>query len=162
MDWSLQDAENRFSEVVQRARREGPQIVTLRGKRAAVVLSATDYDALLASRPSLVDDLPPSPRRSAPARSRPAATSPFRCIWSTPTSSPRHAGAARSGRLAALCRSAQRPSQRRHPWRVMRGITLKQNSDRQTAARLTDLLQLQGVAGNRGKFPGKVFSLGRG
>ncbi len=57
MDWSLQDAKNRFSEVVQRARREGPQIVTLRRKRAAVVLSATDYDALLASRPSLVDDL---------------------------------------------------------------------------------------------------------
>jgi prevent-host-death family protein len=57
MNWALQDAKNRFSELVQRARREGPQTVTLRGERAAVVLSATDYDALLASRPSLVDDL---------------------------------------------------------------------------------------------------------
>jgi prevent-host-death family protein len=45
MDWSLQDAKNRFSEVVRRARREGPQTVTLRGERAAVVLSAADYDA---------------------------------------------------------------------------------------------------------------------
>ena len=48
---------NRFSEVVQRARREGPQTVTLRGVRAAVVLSAAEYDALTPQRPSLVDDL---------------------------------------------------------------------------------------------------------
>ena len=57
MDWPLQDAKNRFSELVQRARREGPQTVTLRGERAAVVLSAADYDALVLDRPSLVDDL---------------------------------------------------------------------------------------------------------
>ncbi|HEY3622635.1 MAG TPA: type II toxin-antitoxin system Phd/YefM family antitoxin [Roseiarcus sp.] len=57
MDWPLQDAKNRFSEVVQRARREGPQTVTLRGERAAVVLSAADYDALVRDRPSLVDHL---------------------------------------------------------------------------------------------------------
>ena len=57
MDWPLQDAKNRFSEVVQRARREGPQTVTLRGERAAVVLSAADYDLLVRNRPSLVDDL---------------------------------------------------------------------------------------------------------
>jgi prevent-host-death family protein len=57
MDWPLQHAKNRLSEVVQRARREGPQTVTLRGERAAVVLSAADYDALTRNRPSLVDDL---------------------------------------------------------------------------------------------------------
>jgi prevent-host-death family protein len=57
MDWPLQDAKNRFSEVVQRARREGPQTVTLRGERAVVVLSAADYDLLVRNRPSLVDDL---------------------------------------------------------------------------------------------------------
>jgi prevent-host-death family protein len=57
MEWPLQYAKNRFSEVVQRARREGPQTVTLRGERAAVVLSAADYDALVSDRPSLVEDL---------------------------------------------------------------------------------------------------------
>ncbi|HEX8045176.1 type II toxin-antitoxin system Phd/YefM family antitoxin [Rhizobium sp.] len=57
MDWPLQDAKNQFSKVVQKARSEGPQTVTLRGERAAIVLSAEDYDALRASRPSLVDDL---------------------------------------------------------------------------------------------------------
>lgn len=57
MNWPLQDAKNQFSKVVQKARSEGPQTVTLRGERAAVVLSAEDYDALLAGKPSLADDL---------------------------------------------------------------------------------------------------------
>ncbi|GLR89714.1 type II toxin-antitoxin system Phd/YefM family antitoxin [Bradyrhizobium iriomotense] len=57
MEWPLQDAKNQFSKVVQKARREGPQVVTLRGMRAAVVLSAADYDALRSGRPTLVDDL---------------------------------------------------------------------------------------------------------
>lgn len=57
MDWPLQDAKNHFSKVVQKARTEGPQTVTLRGERAAVMLSAVDYDALRASRPTLVDAL---------------------------------------------------------------------------------------------------------
>ncbi|ANH09145.1 type II toxin-antitoxin system Phd/YefM family antitoxin [Shinella sp. HZN7] len=57
MEWQLQDAKNQFSKVVQKARHEGPQIVTLRGERTAVVLSAHDYDTLRAGRPTLVDDL---------------------------------------------------------------------------------------------------------
>lgn len=57
MEWQLQDAKNQFSKLVQTARTQGPQIVTLRGERAAVVLSAQDYDALTAARPSLVDCL---------------------------------------------------------------------------------------------------------
>ena len=61
MQWQLQDAKNKFSQVVQKAQQEGPQIVTLRGERAAVILSARDYDALRASRPTLVDDLLDAP-----------------------------------------------------------------------------------------------------
>lgn len=57
MEWQLQDAKNQFSKVVQKARFEGPQVVTLRGERAAVVLSAADYDALTGSPPNIVDDL---------------------------------------------------------------------------------------------------------
>lgn len=57
MDWPLQDAKNQFSKVVQKARDEGPQTVTLRGERAAVVMSAADYDALRRNRPTLVDAL---------------------------------------------------------------------------------------------------------
>lgn len=57
MKWQLQDAKNHFSKVVQQARTKGPQTVTVRGERAAIVLSAQDYDALRAGRPTLVDDL---------------------------------------------------------------------------------------------------------
>ncbi|MBV1703127.1 MAG: type II toxin-antitoxin system Phd/YefM family antitoxin [Hyphomicrobiales bacterium] len=61
MDWQLQNAKNQFSKLVQCARTQGPQIVTVRGERAAVVLSAADYDTLRANRPTLVDHLLSSP-----------------------------------------------------------------------------------------------------
>ncbi len=57
MEWPLQDAKNHFSKVVQNARTQGPQIVTLRGERAVVVVSARDYDALTAARVTIVDHL---------------------------------------------------------------------------------------------------------
>jgi prevent-host-death family protein len=57
MEWQLQDAKNQFSKLVQCARVEGPQIVTVRGQRTAVVLSARDYDVLTANRPTIVDSL---------------------------------------------------------------------------------------------------------
>lgn len=57
MNWQLQDAKNRFSEVVQKARGEGPQVVTLRGEPAVVVVSVEEYEALQRAAPSLVDSL---------------------------------------------------------------------------------------------------------
>ena len=57
LDWQLQEAKNRFSEVVKRARDEGPQTVTLHGQRAAIVVSAADYDALLKPRMPFTDFL---------------------------------------------------------------------------------------------------------
>lgn len=44
-NWSVQDAKNRFSEVVEAARRE-PQMVTKHGKPAVVVLAAEEYERL--------------------------------------------------------------------------------------------------------------------
>ena len=41
--WQLQEAKNRFSEVVRKASEEGPQTVTKHGKDSVVVLSAEDY-----------------------------------------------------------------------------------------------------------------------
>jgi antitoxin Phd len=43
--WSLQDAKNRFSEVVEAARRK-PQTVTKHGKPAVVVVAADEYERL--------------------------------------------------------------------------------------------------------------------
>jgi prevent-host-death family protein len=56
-DWQLQEAKNRFSEVVKRAREEGPQTVTVHGQRAAVIVSALEFDALIKPRMSFVDFL---------------------------------------------------------------------------------------------------------
>jgi len=43
--WSVQDAKNRFSEVVEAARRK-PQTVTKHGKPAVVVVAVDEYDCL--------------------------------------------------------------------------------------------------------------------
>jgi prevent-host-death family protein len=43
--WSVQDAKNRFSEVVAGARRE-PQTVTKHGKPAVVVVDVAEYERL--------------------------------------------------------------------------------------------------------------------
>ena len=59
--WSLQDAKNKFSAVVDAALEGTPQEVTRRGKPAVVVLSTLEYRRLLAqaedARGSFVDHL---------------------------------------------------------------------------------------------------------
>ena len=50
--WDQQQAKAKFSEVVRRARPEGPQVVTTRSTNAVVVLSADD-DLALRKRPPL-------------------------------------------------------------------------------------------------------------
>ena len=57
MEWQLQDAKNRLSKVVQDARSQGPQVITLRGRRAAVVLSIEDFEKLQCERRTIVDHL---------------------------------------------------------------------------------------------------------
>lgn len=58
--WSVQDAKNRFSAVVEAARRE-PQTVTKHGKPAVVVVDAAEYERLRrlerSTAPSFVDAL---------------------------------------------------------------------------------------------------------
>ena len=41
--WKLEDAKNRFSELVRRARSEGPQFVTKHGREAAVIMDVDEY-----------------------------------------------------------------------------------------------------------------------
>ncbi len=52
-NWQLQEAKNKFSEVVDEALREGPQVITRRGVETAVVLSYTDYRKMLLGRESM-------------------------------------------------------------------------------------------------------------
>lgn len=53
--WSLQDAKNKFSMVVDAARTEGPQTVTKRGQPAVVVVAAEEFDRLkaIAGKPQM-------------------------------------------------------------------------------------------------------------
>jgi prevent-host-death family protein len=51
--WKLEDAKARFSELVRRAHREGPQEVTVRGRPAVVVMDAAEYERLAAPKPKL-------------------------------------------------------------------------------------------------------------
>jgi len=44
--WTLQDAKNRFSAVVDAALAGTPQLVTRRGKPVTVMLAASDYERL--------------------------------------------------------------------------------------------------------------------
>lgn len=80
--WTLQEAKNRFSAVVDAAMAGQPQQVTRRGKPAVVVLSAAEYDRMrqaaqgqrgsflqhLLEFPGLDDD--PGPRDRPSARPR--------------------------------------------------------------------------------------------
>ena len=50
MAWQLQEAKQKFSEVVDRALSEGPQVVTRHGEEVAVVLSAEDFRKLAARK----------------------------------------------------------------------------------------------------------------
>jgi prevent-host-death family protein len=77
--WEQQEAKAKFSELIRRARGEGPQLVTTRGGKPVVVIAADDYVALTENRPTsfrdlLVpgDDFEPV-RAGAPARHRPVS-----------------------------------------------------------------------------------------
>lgn len=59
--WQLQEAKNKLSELVRKAQREGPQVITLHGRDAAVVVSARDYRRIAKPAGSLVEFMRNSP-----------------------------------------------------------------------------------------------------
>lgn len=59
--WQLQDAKNRFSEVVDEAIERGPQMITRRGVETAVLLSVADYRKMVLSSQSIAEFFRKSP-----------------------------------------------------------------------------------------------------
>jgi prevent-host-death family protein len=59
--WQLQEAKNRFSEVVNKTLQEGPQIVTRHGVDSVVILSAKEYKKLIRPETDLVTFFKQSP-----------------------------------------------------------------------------------------------------
>jgi prevent-host-death family protein len=63
--WSVAEAKAKFSEVIERARLSGPQTITRNGRRAAVVVSAEEWDRKTASKGSIVEFFANSPLRGS-------------------------------------------------------------------------------------------------
>lgn len=63
--WALQDAKARFSELVRKAKTEGPQRVTVHGREEVVVVSVEEYRRVRGERSGqvLVDLFGESPLR---------------------------------------------------------------------------------------------------
>jgi prevent-host-death family protein len=59
--WQLQEAKNRFSEVVNKALEEGPQTVTRHGEEIVIILSKAEYTRLVKSQTSLLEFFRQSP-----------------------------------------------------------------------------------------------------
>ena len=73
--WQLQEAKAKFSELVRRAKEEGPQHVTIHGRDEVVIIAADDFRRLAGERSgqALVDAMRIAPHPSAridPRRSR--------------------------------------------------------------------------------------------
>jgi prevent-host-death family protein len=61
MRWQLQEAKQRFSELLRHARAHGPQVVTKHGQEVAVVVSIEDYRRLTEELPSFKEFLTAAP-----------------------------------------------------------------------------------------------------
>jgi prevent-host-death family protein len=59
--WQLQEAKNKFSEVVEEALKHGPQVITKRGKETVIVLSYADYRKMMLAQKKLSDFFRESP-----------------------------------------------------------------------------------------------------
>jgi prevent-host-death family protein len=76
MRWQLQEAKQRFSEMVRRAQTDGPQVVTRHGRDVVVVIDSDEFERLSGGGRDLKEFLMAAPdldmleieRSSAPAR----------------------------------------------------------------------------------------------
>ena len=59
--WQIQEAKNKFSEVVEEAIKHGPQIITKRGVETAIVLSYAEYRKVMLNQKNLSDFFRESP-----------------------------------------------------------------------------------------------------
>lgn len=59
--WQIQDAKNKFSEMIEEATRHGPQVITRRGVEAAVALSYDEYRKMLLGQQKLSEFFQESP-----------------------------------------------------------------------------------------------------
>ena len=61
-EWPVHDAKRRFSELIERAQTDGPQVITRHGRQRAVVLSAAAFRKLEAAKPDFKEYLLSGPK----------------------------------------------------------------------------------------------------
>jgi len=59
--WQLQEAKNKFSNLVDKARHDGPQVVTRHGKESVVIIAIEDYQKLNKPTSDLISFFKKSP-----------------------------------------------------------------------------------------------------
>ncbi len=60
--WQVHEAKSRFSELIERAQSEGPQVITRHGQDRAVVLSSEAYRRRQAAKPDFKEYLLSGPK----------------------------------------------------------------------------------------------------
>lgn len=61
MSWQLQEARDKLAQMVEEARRSGPQVIKVGSEEAAVLLSMDDYRRLSPRQETLAEFLMKSP-----------------------------------------------------------------------------------------------------
>jgi prevent-host-death family protein len=63
--WTVAEAKAKFSEVIDRAHTEGPQVITRSGRRAVVIVAADEWERKTRRVGNLAEFLAASPLRSS-------------------------------------------------------------------------------------------------
>ena len=71
MSWQLQEAKQRFSELVRRTLEEGPQVVTRHGEEVVVVVPVEEFRRMNGEKPSFKEFLLSAPDLSVLDLERP-------------------------------------------------------------------------------------------
>jgi prevent-host-death family protein len=63
--WSVAQAKAKFSEVIEKAKSEGPQTITRNGRRTAVLVAAEEWERKTKPKESLMEFFAKSPLRGS-------------------------------------------------------------------------------------------------
>jgi prevent-host-death family protein len=66
--WTVAEAKARFSELIEKARSEGPQTVTRRGRTAVIVVAAEEWERKTRRSGNLAEFFAASPLRGSAVR----------------------------------------------------------------------------------------------
>lgn len=71
MSWQLQEAKQKFSELVRRTLEDGPQVVTRHGEEVVVVVAAEEFRRMSGQKPDFKEFLMSAPDLSVLDLERP-------------------------------------------------------------------------------------------